>query len=126
MKVVLDASVAYRGLAKDSIDPELTKASEILAPDLLVCELLNARWKSVRAGAGAPTVDHILFLLELVTLLPTLDYSAEAALLSERLDHPIYDTMYLAVARREQARLLTMDERLRKKVVAHKLDYLLA
>ncbi len=126
MKVVLDASVAYRALEKDLLDPTLLEASEILAPDLLVSELLNARWKSIRTGAAAPTVDQIHSILELVTLLPTLAYSAEAASLSEELDHPIYDAMYLAIARREQAHLLTADERLRKKLAEHHLDHLLA
>jgi predicted nucleic acid-binding protein len=46
--------------------------------------------------------------------------------LSEELDHPVYDAMYLALARRERALLLTADERLRKKLVEHHLDHLLA
>jgi predicted nucleic acid-binding protein len=126
VKVVLDASVAYRALDEDLLDPTMLEASEILAPDLLVSELLNARWQSVRTGAEAPTVDQIHSILELVTLLPTFPYSAEAAALSEELDHPVYDAMYLALARRERALLLTADERLRKKLVEHHLDHLLA
>jgi predicted nucleic acid-binding protein len=59
VKVVLDASVAYRALDEDLLDPTMLEASEILAPDLLVSELLNARWQSVRTGAEAPTVDQI-------------------------------------------------------------------
>ena len=37
---------------------------------------------------------------------------AEALALASHLDHPVYDCLYLALARREAALLLTADQRL--------------
>jgi predicted nucleic acid-binding protein len=38
----------------------------------------------------------------------------EALALACHLDHPVYDCLYLALARREAAQLLTADQRLEK------------
>jgi predicted nucleic acid-binding protein len=45
--------------------------------------------------------------------------------LAQRLDHPVYDCFYVALAQRERARLLTFDERLVKKLTSASLERLL-
>lgn len=115
-EIVVDASAAYDLLTEGQCQPKIRGASELIAPDLIVAELLNARWKVRRAGLKAPALELMLDFLDRLRLVPAWDYAHEAAALSERLDHPVYDCLYVAVSQRERARLLTVDERLIKKL----------
>ena len=45
---------------------------------------------------------------------PDRHLQAEALALACHLDHPVYDCLYLTLARREAAQLLTADQRLRQ------------
>ncbi len=112
MKAVIDASAAFIMLTSpEAVAAFLVDAQDVLAPDLIVAELLNARWKLARTGAVAPQLDSILGLLERITLRSALFYAADAADLGQRLNHPIYDCLYAAIATRERARLVTADRR---------------
>ena len=126
MTLVIDASAAYGLLVGDRLDDIVEGNSELLAPDLIVAELLNARWKIYRSGRHAPEVDSILALLEHVRIMPSLPFAHIAAQLSERLSHPIYDCLYVALARQENVKLLTSDAHLIRKLRSHKLSRLLA
>jgi len=125
VRIVLDASAAYRITASDAFEDTLGGATDVVAPDLLVPELLNARWKALRSGAVAPALDDVLALLDRVRLLPTKPYGADAAAIAERLDHAVYDALYVAIAQRERGRLLTADERLKGKLRSNDLGHLL-
>ena len=46
--------------------------------------------------------------------------------LARRLDHPLYDCVYLALAEREEATLVTADQRLRRRLSARKLEIAVA
>ena len=122
----IDASAAYESLIDERSDSVLNTTSELVAPDIIVGELLNARWKSVRSRLPAPSVDAVLGLLKRVRIVPCLAYAAEATELAERLDHPVYDCFYIAVARRETLKLLTIDAHLTRKMRTHRLGSLLA
>lgn len=90
-------------------------ADLVLAPELMLTEVANALWRLQRAGQleasglqqrlsrAADLVDHIE---PDRTLLP------EALALATHLDHPVYDCLYLVLARREVALLLSADRRL--------------
>ena len=81
------------------------------------CEVSNALWRLQRAGQlqaeslqqclsrAAALVDHIE---------PDRHLQVEALALVCHLDHPVYDCLYLALARREAAILLTADQRLQR------------
>jgi predicted nucleic acid-binding protein len=125
MSLVIDASAAYRLLLRDPLDSIIESNSELIAPDLIVPELLNARWVSARRGARTPEVDSILTFLDQVRIVPSLPFASLAARLSERLGHPIYDCLYVAVARQENIRLLTADLHLERKLRSHKLEAVL-
>jgi predicted nucleic acid-binding protein len=52
--------------------------------------------------------------LVLDAVLPDRHLQVEALALACHLDHPVYDCLYLALARREAALLLTADQRLQQ------------
>jgi predicted nucleic acid-binding protein len=126
LTLVVDASAAGGLLFHGRWDAVLEDNSDLVAPDLIIAELLNARWKIARSGGNAPGVSSILGFVGRVRILPSLAYASVAAELSERLDHPIYDCLYVALARQESAKLLTSDARLVRKLRAHKLGAVLA
>jgi predicted nucleic acid-binding protein len=123
--IAIDASAAFQALVAERSDTVLAKTTDLVAPDIIVSELLNARWKSERARLAAPTLDAILAFLKRVRLLPSLPYAIDAAELAQRMNHPVYDCFYVAVARRETLKLLTLDAQLTRKMRTHKLGSLL-
>jgi predicted nucleic acid-binding protein len=119
---IIDASAAYDMLCENRWDNIVTANSELAAPDIITAELLNARWKVNRSGNVAPDVTSILQLLKRIRIAPSIVYGQLAAELSERLDHPVYDCLYVAMAGEERLKLLTSDARLIRKLRSHKLD----
>ncbi len=121
MRLVLDASaaieVALNRAKAAQFARALEEASEVLAPDLLVSEVVNTVWKyhqfeNLSLSDCDRTLDLGLGLVD--TLVPCKDLYKEAFLLSRTASRPAYDMFYLALARREDADFLTMDKALRK------------
>jgi predicted nucleic acid-binding protein len=122
---VVDASVAFGWFAEVAESEravallEAEPAIELIAPDLVLVELLNAGWKAQRQRA----ISEAQFLA-IGELAPTLfsELVPSAALLAraqgwcQMLDHPAYDCLYLALAEQRSAVLLTQDQRLLRKV----------
>ena len=118
-KVVLDASAVVRILEGSAqaaaMHKALLAADLVLAPELMLTEVANALWRLQRAGQldidglqrrlskAAELVDHIE---------PDRTLQAEALALATYLDHPVYDCLYLVLARREVATLLSADQKL--------------
>ena len=125
MKFVLDASSAFVILsAPERLAPSFSQATDVLAPDLIVAELLNARWKISRSGATAPSLESMLGLFARIRMVATLPYAADAAALARRIDHPVYDCLYAVIAAREGAQLLTADRRFAGKLASEPIDVL--
>ncbi len=124
--LVIDASAAFRLLLGNRLDPTIERNSELLAPDLIVSELLNAHWKTSRSGGLSPSASAVVGFLKRIQIVPSLEYAPGAVQLSEQLDHPIYDCVYVAIARQKHLKLLTSDARLERKLRAHKLGAVLA
>jgi len=117
--LVLDASVVVRIIEGSpqtaAFQQAVLDAELVLAPELMLTEVSNALWRLQRAGQlqveglqqclsrGAALVDHIE---------PDRHLQVEALALACHLDHPVYDCLYLALARREAALLLTADQKL--------------
>jgi predicted nucleic acid-binding protein len=117
VKVVVDAGSAFIMLATpERVKQIFADATDVLAPELIVAELLNARWKIMRSGVPAPSLDSVLGLLDRIHLVTTLSYAADAASLAQRLDHPSYACLYAALAKREHAQLVIADRRLAAKL----------
>lgn len=125
MILVVDASAAYDLLTEGRSAHRIVGAEELISPDLIVAELLNARWKVVRSRQAAPPLDIVLEFFDRLHIVSSLRYAADAARLAERLDHPVYDCLYVAAAQREHAKLLTVDLRLSRKLRSGKLARIL-
>ncbi len=120
-RLVLDASAVVRiieGSPQAAVFQQAVLDAElVLAPELMLTEVSNALWRLQRAGQlqaeilqqclsrAAALVDHIE---------PDRHLQVEALALACHLDHPVYDCLYLALARREAAILLTADQRLQR------------
>ena len=123
-KLVFDASAVVRIIEVspqvDLMVQALDAADLVLALELMLTEVANALWRLQRAGQleadglqqrpdrAASLVDHIE---------PDRSLQAEALALAAHLDHSFYDCLYLVLARREVAALLSADQRLLKLAV---------
>ena len=122
---VVDASVAFAWFVEVPASAPAVRLLDrappdrLLAPDLVLVELLNAGWKAWRSGAiteeqfgGIAELAPGLFseLVPAATLLPA------ARRWSQRLDHPAYDCLDLALAEARNARLITQDQRLLRRL----------
>ena len=84
----------------------------MLAPELMLTKVANALWKLQWAGS-LNGLDPQLLLGDARDLVdqiePDRELQVEALALACHLNHPVYDCLYLALARREAARLLSAD-----------------
>ncbi|MCP9902315.1 type II toxin-antitoxin system VapC family toxin [Cyanobium sp. Cruz CV13-4-11] len=119
--LVLDASAVLRLITHDPIATgwveQVGQAPLVLAPELMLTEVANALWKLQR-GAGLAGMDPQQLLADAADLVdqiePDRHLQVEALALACHLNHPVYDCLYLALARREAAFLLTADQRLQR------------
>jgi predicted nucleic acid-binding protein len=119
MIAVLDASAAVAtSLAlpsADRIGGALREAELVLAPDLFVAECCNAFRKYRKAGILPEDVCETA-LERALALADQLESSKplhrEAYAMACRHAHPVYDTIYLTLARREVAVVFTLDRSL--------------
>jgi predicted nucleic acid-binding protein len=125
VRVVIDASAAI-ALLVDAQQHEAIAASEQLAPELILPEILNVRRKLVRAKLEAPSIALIFELLDQFSIMSMKPHAREAAALSERLDHSLYDCFYVALAIANDAKLVTRDQRLARKLIDHNLGDVVA
>jgi len=125
LRAVLDASaaieIALDGKAAATLLDALADAEEVIAPELLIAELVNAIWKYHRFGQlDLAKCDLALALA--VGLVDRLVSHAEIyreafALSRAQQSRAAYDMFYLALARREDAALLTLDGGLKKQAL---------
>ena len=116
---VLDASAAVRLILGDptasALADQIGDASLVLAPELMLTEVANALWKLARSDQ-LKGLDPQLLLADARDLVdrvePDRHLQAEALALACHLNHPVYDCLYLALARREAATLISSDRRL--------------
>jgi predicted nucleic acid-binding protein len=115
---VVDASVALKWFKEEPGSAEalaLLAAEPLVAPELILAEVLNAAWKARRLGAmDEVQADRVATELPsfLSRLMPLAPLAAAAARLARVLDHPVHDCFYLALAEREAVPLVTADARL--------------
>jgi len=122
VRVVLDANaaveVALEGKAAGPLSAMLSQSEEVIAPELLVPEVVNAVWKYHQfAEFDLSKCEKILELA--VGLVDRLIshraiYREAFALSRAQKSRAAYDMFYLALALREDALLLTLDGTLKK------------
>lgn len=117
-RCVVDASVVLKLFFDEDLSGEADRAMrhivEPIAPDLLWTEALNVVWKRARRGdlehaAAAALANQLLTLpIQIHAAAALLPDALELAL---SLDRTVYDSLYLALAVRSQAPLLTADRK---------------
>jgi predicted nucleic acid-binding protein len=116
--IIVDASVAVKWVLPETDSGPavaLREADALIAPSLVIAEIGNALWKSVLRGdvdksdASAAlqiAVGHFERFVSIDQL------AARALELAVDLRHPIYDCLYLALAERERAPIVSADAKL--------------
>jgi predicted nucleic acid-binding protein len=122
MKAVVDTNViAYYLLGNAEFDAEVRRfwehVRDALAPAIWEAEIANVVWMSIRAGVlpepGGPVKLHLARRLGIHTI-ATRSLWHGALLRSVQTGIPVYDTLFVELAEREEAPLVTFDQRLLK------------
>jgi predicted nucleic acid-binding protein len=125
--IVLDANVAVKAYVEEAGSEAATDllagTDRLLAPELIRVEVAGALCRQVRLGqleamdAESLCGDWLGDLTRgLFALTPDRDLVPEAMALATKLMHPLADCMYLALAIRANAPLLTADRTFHKRV----------
>jgi predicted nucleic acid-binding protein len=119
MKVVVDASVAAKWLlpeADTAVAMRLLNSNfRLHAPDFVALEVASVVWKRVRRGDNSrPEGETMLSLLSSVPLIrhPSSDLVDAAFDIAMTYGRSVYDSVYVALAVREEAQVVTADRRL--------------
>jgi predicted nucleic acid-binding protein len=131
--IVVDASVAVKWCLPAHDEEFVPQAEEILAsyrtgrelflvPDLFWLEIGNALWKAVlkqkinpeMAGRNFRTICDLK-----IPTIPSFDLVPHALRLAVTHRRTVYDSVYVALALRAKANLITADERLANALAAH-------
>lgn len=130
---VIDASVAAKWFLPPSGEPLAEEALRLLAgyadgrfrfavPDLFWAECANILWKAVRQGRWTRSAAAEAVLALQGRRLPTtssLDLLEEAFSIGATFDRTVYDSLYVALAVRFNAELITADARLANALAAY-------
>ena len=121
MRLVIDTSAAIEIVLGRGKSVEFARlledADEVLAPELIVPEVVNTIWKYHQFENLSLTIcdRSIELALGLVdVLVPCKELYRETFLLARAARRSAYDMFYLALARREDAALLSTDGALKK------------
>ncbi|MBA4747179.1 MAG: type II toxin-antitoxin system VapC family toxin [Sphingopyxis sp.] len=123
MKVV-DASVAFKWLVDETGTEaalEIARSNDLIAPDLLWSEVANGLWRKTMQGDidGQSALSVMPILDRMIgERVASPDLMHNALDLAISLGHPVYDCVYLALARQRGIALVSADERLIGKVRA--------
>ncbi len=118
MRFVVDASVAVKWLVAeedaDLADRLAAGGEELHAPRLMASEAANVLWRKARVGEiGRAQAGAAMALLTDMPVRWSDDETlgADAVRLALALGHPVYDCVYLALAHRIGATVVTADRR---------------
>jgi predicted nucleic acid-binding protein len=120
VSIVVDASVAVAWVVEETRSAEagrlLLSSRKLIAPAFLLVEVGNAlakrHWRGTTREGFAATAVGTLRRRNEMHFTGSNVLVGLASTLAERLRHPIYDCLYLALAQREGAALATFDDRL--------------
>ena len=128
MTWVVDASIAVKWVIPEVLSDKADRVrgggEDVLAPDLLLVEVANALWRKTAAREISPREADDAFDLvrqsgiDLQATGPLLPRAMEVA---RRLRHPVSDCVYLALAERADAALVTADHRLLNRLAGRRL-----
>ncbi|UVO52251.1 type II toxin-antitoxin system VapC family toxin [Sphingomonas sp. SUN019] len=123
--IVIDATVAVKLITRepgaDAALARISKETDRLAPDWVRLEVASALSKKVRTdGLPAQVATMALAAVDsyLTETAASLDLIDEAFALSLQLQHAVYDCLYLALAIRHDALVVTHDEKFVRRAIA--------
>ena len=116
MNLVIDASIACKWFFEENLSSEARSLAEsdavFSAPDIVLVECANAAWRRV-LKQSIPKAQAQAFLNALPrwfeSLVPSVQLHEAAFEMACALNHPVYDCLYLALARHRETRLVTAD-----------------
>ncbi|HON89333.1 MAG TPA: type II toxin-antitoxin system VapC family toxin, partial [Spirochaetales bacterium] len=107
------------GLGRDDLqkyEDLLEQASRVITSDLYKAEVANVLWKYVRAKLLTKDValQRLQYCLNLIDeYIDITENNQESFIESIRIDYSVYDVLYLTIARRNGAILITQDKMLK-------------
>jgi predicted nucleic acid-binding protein len=123
-RLVVDSSVAIKWFVDEDESEDalrLRNRHQLVAPDLLVAECVNAFWKKARRGE-LTAEEAVLACQSLartgVVLQDMSELAATAGTLAIAFDHPAYDCFFLALSATEGLPYVTSDLRFVRKLRA--------
>ena len=123
MNRIVDASVACKWFFEEdlSVEAHALAATQyvLFAPDLIIAECANVAWRRVRDGQiPLEQAEALLRALPgwFETLTPSAQLHEAAFRIACTLNHPVYDCLYIALATRDAAPLVTADAALARRV----------
>ena len=124
MTLVVDASVALKWFLADEPNADRAVAiirdgTPLIAPDIVIAEVCNGAWRLARVGhlSDAQLAEIAAALPNYFDALVSGRELAQAAVgIAARIDHPVYDCLYVALAAARQTALVTADGQLRRKL----------
>lgn len=121
MTIVLDTSAAVTTILSPaltgSIPDHISTADRVITSELYLVESANVLWKYVRGKVldrATANETHALLCGLIDEFVPVRQDVVEAMNEAIRLQHPAYDMLYLILARRTGAMLVTLDKTLKK------------
>ena len=121
MIIVLDASAGIElSLSRENSEKYgqvLERSTKVISSDLYKAEVTNVLWKYFKAGqlSKEETFKCLHYCEDLVDEFVDISSNNEEALLEGiRIRHSVYDLLYLTLARRNGATLLTQDKKLKE------------
>ncbi|MGE0722933.1 MAG: type II toxin-antitoxin system VapC family toxin [Alphaproteobacteria bacterium] len=128
--IVVDASVAVKWVLPEFGSPRAEAIMEgddvLTAPDILRIEVAGAVVRRVRTVAMPPEEARVLVASwtraldrNVVALVPSVPLLDDASHLAIEMRHTLQDCLYLALARRNDALLVTADRRFAERSAAH-------
>ena len=118
-EIVVDPSVALCWFATEKetafANRLIAAAVDLVAPSLMLVKLANGLRKKTRRGEMTANLAYS-GLREIWRFVPQIadlsDLAEPAMALARELDHSVYDCVYLALARRRGATLVTSDQKM--------------
>lgn len=121
MNIVLDASAAIEVVLDKprakAFKAAIAQADIVIAPEMFVSEVSNVAWKYKKLAAFTVeesfslAFDGIMLIDQFTSTMQIWQEALREAIAN---NHPIYDCLYLVCARRNNALLLSKDNRLKK------------
>lgn len=121
MILVLDTSAAVEVVLQRNnskqISEKLSNADWVISPDIYISEITNVFWKYYQFGelsmeSCESGIENSIAIVD--DIIASRDIYKEAFALSCISRHPVYDTLFLVLARRYNGIVLTMDKKLLK------------